>query len=115
VRTYAVVFTPEAEDKLVELYEYIAEHGSPTVAQRYTDAIVVYCEGLASFPHRGTPRDDVRPGLRITNYRRRAVIAFEVDESMGRVSILGVFYGGQDYERVLGSVADSEDPTGRLR
>jgi toxin ParE1/3/4 len=53
------VFAPDVEDKLAELYEYIAKPGSPTAAQRYTDAIVAYCEGHASFPHRGTPRDDV--------------------------------------------------------
>jgi toxin ParE1/3/4 len=44
-------------------------------------------------------RDDVRPGLRITNYEKRAVIAFAVDAE--QVSIIGVFYGGQDYETLL--------------
>lgn len=50
-------------------------------------------------PLRGTRRDDVRPGLRITNYRKRAVIAFSAVKSV--VSILGVYYGGQDYESLL--------------
>lgn len=58
-----------------------------------------YCESLCTFPHRGTMRDDVRPGLRITNYKKRAVIAFDVDAE--QVSIIGVFYGGQDYETIL--------------
>lgn len=58
-----------------------------------------YCESLGTFPHRGTMRDDVRPGLRITNYKKRAVIAFDVDAE--QVSIIGVFYGGQDYEPIL--------------
>ncbi len=58
-----------------------------------------YCESLGTFPHRGTMRDDVRPGLRITNYKKRAVIAFDVDAE--QVSIIGVFYGGQDYETIL--------------
>lgn len=49
-------------------------------------------------------RDDVRPGLRITNYKMRAVIAFDVDA--GRVSIIGVYYGGQEYETVLQSDLD---------
>lgn len=44
-------------------------------------------------------RDDVRPGLRITNYKKRTVIAFNVDAEM--VSIIGVFYGGQDYETII--------------
>ncbi len=72
---YTLVFAPETEDTLVELYEYIAERGSPAVAQRYTDAIVTYCESLTTFLLRGILRDDVRPGVRITNYRRRTVAA----------------------------------------
>jgi toxin ParE1/3/4 len=109
VKTYTVVFAPEAEDNLVSLYEYIAEHGSPVVAQRYTDAIVSYCESLSTFPHRGMRRDDVRPGLRITNHKHRAVIAFEVDDEASVVSVLGVFYGGRDYERAFGDQDDEQD------
>ena len=108
--TYTVVFAPEAEDGLVSLYEYISVNASPGTAQRYIDAIMNYCEGLANFPHRGTRRDDVRPGLRITNFKRRAVIAFEVDDAARQVAILGVFHGGRDYERVLGEDADWDDP-----
>ena len=103
--SHRVVFTPEAEDQLAALYGYIAAAASRDIAARYTEAIVSYCESLCTFPHRGTMRDDVRPGLRITNYKKRAVIAFDVDAQ--QVSILGVFYGGQDYETILQD--DSED------
>ena len=102
---YRVVFSPEAEEQLVSLYNYIAAAGSPDIAARYAEAILIYCESLGTFPHRGTLRDDVRPGLRITNYKKRTVIAFDVDT--GKVSIIGVFYGGQDYESILQD--DSED------
>lgn len=98
---YQVVFAPEAVAQLEALYRYIAEAASPHVAQRYTSAIVTYCETLQKFPQRGTRRDDIRPGLRITNYKGRAVIAFEVGVDL--VSIIGVFYGGQDFESELGS------------
>uniref|UniRef100_C5D0R7 Plasmid stabilization system n=1 Tax=Variovorax paradoxus (strain S110) TaxID=543728 RepID=C5D0R7_VARPS len=93
------MFSPEAEEQPAALYSYIATAASPEIAARYTEAIVTYCEGLRAFPHRGTRRDDVRPGLRITNYRKRAVIAFSVDAE--QVSIIGVFYGDQDYETIL--------------
>lgn len=59
---------------------------------------------MQTFPHRGTRRDDIRPGLRITNYKGRTVIAFDVDAEL--VSIIGVFYGGQDYETALQSDLD---------
>lgn len=94
-----VVFSPEAEKQLAGLYGYIAAVASPDIAARYTEAIVSYCESLCTFPHRGTMRDDVRLGLRITNYKKRAVIAFDVDAE--QVSIIGVFYGGQNYETLL--------------
>jgi len=103
---YTVIFTPEAQEQLVALYRYIAATASPEIAAHYTSAIVAYCEGLQTFPHRGTRRDDVRPGLCITNYKKRTVIAFDVDAEL--VSIIGVFYGGQDYETVLQSDLDDQ-------
>lgn len=96
---YTVEFVPEAAEQLATLYRYIATAASPEIAQRYTDAIVNHCEELRTFPHRGNQRDDIRPGLRITNYRKRPVIAFTVDAK--QVSILGIFYGGQDFEITL--------------
>ena len=97
--SYRVVFSLEVQEQLTELYRYIAEAASPDIAAQYTEAIVSYCESLRTFPLRGTRRDDVRPGLRITNYKKRAVIAFDVDADV--VSIIGVFYGGQNYETIL--------------
>jgi plasmid stabilization system protein ParE len=102
---YRVVFSPEAEEQLIALYGYIAAAASPDIAARYTEAIVSYCDSLSSFPNRGVLREDIRPGLRITHYKKRAVIAFDVD--VGQVSIIGVYYGGQDYETILQD--DSED------
>ena len=99
MKQYSVIFTPEAKDQLVSLYNFIAVAASPEVAERYTNAIVSYCESLHSFPLRGTCRDDVRVGLRITNYKKRAVIAFAVNDNL--VSIIGIYYGGQDYESAL--------------
>jgi len=61
--TSSVVFTPEAEEQLVDLYRYIAAAGSPEAAARYTDSIVTFCEELAAFPYQGRARDDIRPGF----------------------------------------------------
>ena len=98
---YTVAFTPEAEEQLATLYRYIAAAASPAIAERYTNAILTHCEGLYTVPNRGTRRDDVRPNLRITNYKRRTIIAFAVDDVALTVTIIGIFYGGQDYEAAL--------------
>jgi len=97
--SYRVIFTPEAEEQLAALYRYIAEAASPDIAAQYTEAIVSCCENLNTFPYRGIERDDVRPGLRITNYKKCAVIAFHVEAEV--VSIIGVFYGGRSYETIM--------------
>lgn len=78
------------------------------IAQRYITAIVDHFEALSAFLKRGAMRDDIRPGLRLTNYRGRAVIAFSVDDASATVSIIGIFYGEQDYETALAS--DLDDP-----
>lgn len=46
---YPVVFTPETLEQLAALYRYIAAAASPDIAERYTNAIVTYCEGLETF------------------------------------------------------------------
>lgn len=98
---YGIRFTPESTDQLLAIYRHIATAASPAIAARYTDAIITDCDNLQTFPHRGTRRDDVRPGIRITNYKKRAVIAFEVNDDLRQVSIIGIYYGGQDYQALL--------------
>lgn len=71
------------------------------MADHYTSAVVETCERLALFPLRGAPRDDIRPGLRVTHHRGRTLIAYAVDEAAQLVSVIGVFYGGQDLDAAL--------------
>ncbi len=74
--TDRTVFTPEAEEQLVELYRYISATGSPAAAAGYTNSIVAFCEELATFPRLGKARDDIRPGLRTIGFQRRVLVAF---------------------------------------
>ncbi len=96
MKRYQVVFSPEAEEQLARLYGYLAGVASPATALSYTDNIVSYCEALSEVPHRGNIRNDLLPGLRITHYRKNTIIAFVVEET--EVQILGIWYGGQNYE-----------------
>ena len=98
---YIVEYSTKAESQLESLYDYVAVEASPLVAKRYTDAIIEYCEGMRTFPHKGIRRDDIRAGLRVTNYKGSTVIAFAVDDTVMTVAIIGIYYGGQDYESVL--------------
>ena len=50
---------------------------------------------------RGVPREDIRPGLRVTHHKGRTLIAYAVDEGARIVSIVGVLYGGRDLQSAL--------------
>ena len=105
--TYEVVFSPEALGDLLKLYNDIADGGGPARAQNYPDQIVALCRRLDLFPKRGTRRDDLRPNLRITTFRRRVTIAYHIDGT--RVVIDRIFYGGRDLTSIFGDDAD-DDP-----
>lgn len=75
-RGIRVVFAPGARDQLAELEATIASAGAPQTAAKYVDAIVTFCEQLESSPFPGVLRNDLLPGLRVTHYRGRTVIAY---------------------------------------
>lgn len=99
MKQYRLEFGPDAATQLEELFEYVAESGSPSGAARFTESIVAFCERVAIAPMIGTPRDDVRPGLRTIGYKKRVVVAFVVGEEA--VSVIGIYYGGREYESSL--------------
>ena len=94
-----VIFAPEALGDLRKLYTDIALDAGAGRAQGYTDRIIGHCLSLDLFPERGTRRDDLRPGLRTTTYRRRVIIAFHITETT--VVIDRVLYGGRDLDAVF--------------
>ena len=89
-----VIFAPEALTDLFELYDTIAADAGAARAHGYTDRIVATCRNLVTFPERGTRRDDLRPGLRTTTYRRRVTIAYHITDTM--VVIDRILYGGRN-------------------
>lgn len=91
-----VIFRPQAEADLLALYRYVAEASSLGIAGSYIDRIEIACMSLATFPNRGTKRDDLEPGLRTIAFERRVTIAYRVLKT--RVEIVTIAYGGRDFE-----------------
>ena len=58
---------------------------SSGIAEHHVNAMIRYCESLETFPLRGAVRDDIRAGLRITNYKALTIIAFAVDDGARQV------------------------------
>lgn len=94
-----VVLSPEASDDLDSLYDWIADRASPPVALAWIERLESHILGFDVASERGTRRDDIRPGLRVTGYERRVSIAFHVTET--HVVILRVLYGGQDWTEAI--------------
>lgn len=93
MKRYRIVWRPEARVQLIALYDWIAAQATSDTAIGYTAAIEAHVDRLATFPDRGTPRNDLHPGIRTIPYRRRTVIAHRVlgDE----VEIRALAHGGQ--------------------
>jgi toxin ParE1/3/4 len=96
---FKVVFTSEAQGDLLDLYDYIAEHGSPERAMAYIERVERACMSLRTIPERGVLREDLRPGLRVIGFERRALIAFRIKANS--VAILRILYGGRSLERAF--------------
>jgi toxin ParE1/3/4 len=95
-----LVFRPQAEADLDAIYDYIAEASHNfEVAFNFTERLRVACFRLVDFSERGTPRDDLLPGLRTVGFERKSVIAYTVvgDD----VVIVNIFHGGRDWEAAI--------------
>ena len=97
--TRAVIFAPEAEDDLLQLYDFITDQSGPDRAYGYAERIRTYCLAFETFPERGIRRDDLRPGLRLVGFERRVTIAFHLTPAA--VVIDRILYGGRDAEGLL--------------
>lgn len=95
-------YAPEARADLEEIFWFIAPD-NPRRAGTYVAEIETACEHLCKTPNIGIERSDLRPGLRILPLWRRTVIAYELPP--GRVDVLRVFSGGQDYEGIMANMA----------
>lgn len=105
---YKVVFTPRAVRQLAHLYDYIAEDSGEARAENYANKIIAARNVLSTFPERRTKRDDVRLNLRTMGYVGSVTIAFSVHTATETVAIHGVFYGGQDFEHILGETQSDD-------
>jgi toxin ParE1/3/4 len=94
-----VLFAPEALADLFKLYDDIVDDSGIGRAKSYTDRIIAHCLGLLTFPERGTRRDDLRPGLRTTTYRRRVTIAYHITRTA--VAIDRILYGGRNLDSIF--------------
>jgi toxin ParE1/3/4 len=93
-----VVLSPEGQEDLRELRDYIARESSRRKADNYIRRVAKFYKSLAIAPHRGEQRFSQRPGMRSIGFEHRISILFSVSDEDRRVEILGFFYGGRNVE-----------------
>ena len=98
---YRVILSPEAEDDLVRIYRYIAFAGFPENGTRFVEKIADFCQGLTTFPKRGTARPDVAKGIRTISFNQQVTVIFEVVEEQMVVNIGRIVQRRRDVERAL--------------
>lgn len=88
-----VILSRPALADLARISDWVAANAGRAVALAYLDRIEAACAGLTDFPRRGTPRDDLGPGVRTISFEGRATIAYRVEADT--LLILGVFHAGR--------------------
>lgn len=81
------------------LHRWIAAEADRATADACLDRIEVRIAALAHYPHRGTARDDLAPGLRTLAFERRLLIAYRADET--HIDVLGVISGARELGPLL--------------
>ncbi len=103
-----VQYSIRSEDDAARILETVETAAGLTTALNYLRRLRDFCERLEFGAERGTRYNDIRHGLRIVGFERRVTVAFTVDED--RVTVLRLFYGGQDWKREFEGSAPSTSP-----
>lgn len=101
MRRFEIEFDPAALDDLAALRDHITETSSKSIADVFVDRFLDHLDGFGVAPKRGARRDDIRPGLRTVGWRRILTVAFIVNDSAGKIAVVGVLYRGRDVESAL--------------
>ena len=94
---YRIRFHPLVERDLDANAEWIIAYAGVNTAARKLSDLEEAIEGLADMPHGASRRDEIVSGLRVIPARRKAVIAFTIDEMTREVLIQAVTYGEADW------------------
>ena len=97
--TVTVAVSPRARRDLVVLHRWIHDAADEKTADGYFRRIDALIRSLRDFPDRGTPRPDIRSGMRTITFERRVIVAYEVGART--VDILRVVDARRDWPALL--------------
>lgn len=97
-----VVILETALADILSIATYIAEQSkSLNVALAFTDRIEKRCYKIGGVSHIGALRPEFGDGIRLVPFEKSAVVLYRIHEET--VEVVRVFYGGQDYDTIMGA------------
>jgi toxin ParE1/3/4 len=101
IEKFKISITVQAERDLESIYDYVADHGSPDIADALLDRLVDRIGSLAEFSHRG----GIVPETAIVKRRFRQILLspyrciYSVTDHM--ITVVAVLDGRRNVEAVL--------------
>ena len=92
--SFQVRLSETAYQDIVDIWTWVASEADLDTADAYSARLRSFLAKLDEFPSRGTPRDDLRPGVRSLVFERTIVIFYAIDAP--EVIILRVVNGARD-------------------
>ena len=100
----AVIWSPEAEQDLLAIWNHVAREASPHVADEQLRCVDRACETLAEWPHSGRVRDELFRGVRSIAVDRY-VVFYRVRNSA--IEIIRVLHGRRDVDGIFSRTRES--------
>lgn len=94
---YRIAKHPLVDRDIYDIADLVASYAGLAVGLAKTNEIVQVIDDLADFPHIGSLRSELLPGLRAIPAGEKGVVCFTVDDSDQSVFILCVTYAGADW------------------
>ena len=102
---YAVRIRAQAHQDIRDIFDWIvSESDYPPIAENFVNRIYDLCGTLGEFPLKGRARDDLKRGVRMLTFERKAVVIYRV--LVGEVEVLNIFHGGRDWEAITSNEPD---------
>ena len=98
---YKVVRHPKVRNDLIQIAQYLQIHSSIITSERKIRSIESRINRLRRFPHVGTLRDDIYPGVRAIPIAEKGVLCFKVDDETRTVFLICIAYAGQNWKVAL--------------
>lgn len=94
---YRVIRHPLVDRDIARIAAFLLKYTTPRSVADKIARLDSDVSALRQYPHRGTRRDDIAPGLRAIPSAGKGVIAFEIHEEARVVRILSVTWAGADW------------------